>query len=252
MSSKKTIGLIGFPLEHSFSPTYFKEKFEKEGITDFEYHLFPLQSISELMPLIEANPQIVGLNVTIPYKEAVMPFISEVNREVIDVKAVNCIKILRQNKVIRLHGSNTDIFGFEMSLKPLLQPWHTQALVLGSGGASKAVQYVLKKLNITFSIVSRSTGKTTLSYEQLTAEAIEKHTIIINTTPLGMYPEIEAFPPILYNAISSQHLLYDLIYNPSETMFLKKGKEKGAVIKNGAEMLALQADKSWDIFKKVI
>ncbi len=252
MSSKKIIGLIGFPLEHSFSPAYFKVKFEKEGVLDFEYQLFPLQSVEELMPLVAENPQIVGLNVTIPYKETVMPFISEVNREVIDIKAVNCIKVLRQNQVIRLHGSNTDAFGFEMSLKPLLQPWHTKALVLGSGGSSKAVQYVLKKLNIDFKIVSRNAEMADFLYQQLTSEIIEKHTLIINTTPLGMHPKIEDFPPILYNAISSQHLLYDLIYNPSETMFLKKGKEMGAIVKNGAEMLALQADKSWEIFKRII
>lgn len=248
----KTIGLIGFPLAHSFSPQYFKTKFEKENIQGYRYELFPLTQIDDLWPLLNERTDIVGLNVTIPYKESVMPFISEVNREVVDVQAVNCIKVLRQNKVIRLHGSNTDVFGFEHSLKPLLKAYHTKALVLGNGGASKAVQYVLRKLQISYQIVSRTHRENMLSYEQISSPIMAEHLLIINTTPLGMHPHLQEFPAIMYDAIIEQHLLYDLIYNPAETVFLQKGKNKGAVTKNGQEMLELQAEKSWEIFRREI
>ncbi len=249
MEEKKILGLIGISLKHSFSPAYFEEKFALERIENYTYETFPLATIEELMPLLQAQPQIVGLNVTIPYKEQVLPFISEVNREVVDVKAVNCIKVLRQNNVIRLHGSNTDVYGFEESLKPLLLPHHTHALVLGNGGAAKAVLYVLKKMNIKITVVARNAD---FSFTHLTEEIIQSHLLIINTTPLGMHPNEQEYPPILYNALTQNHLLYDLIYNPEETLFLKKGKQKGAMVKNGLEMLALQADKSWEIFRREI
>lgn len=250
----KVIGLIGFPLKHSFSPSYFKAKFAREGIQGYNYELFPITRIDELWPLLSERREIVGLNVTIPYKEAVMSFISEVNKEVNEVKAVNCIKVLRQNNVIRLHGSNTDVYGFEQSLLPCLQPHHTKALILGSGGSSKAVQYVLRKNGIQFLIVSRNknSNENFISYQDLTEEIIQSHPLIINSTPLGMYPNVNDYPPLLYQAIGQQHLLYDLIYNPTETLFLQKGKNGGAVIKNGQEMLELQAEKSWEIFCREI
>lgn len=238
-------GIIGYPLSHSFSPAYFKKKFAALQITA-TYQSYPLQDISELPGFLEAHPEIEGLNVTIPYKESVLPFLHEVDETAAAVGAVNCISIKEGHK----KGFNTDVIGFEQSLIPLLTSKHSQALILGTGGSSKAVAFVLSELGIPFQKVSATNAPDSLSYNTLTPELVNAHKLIVNTTPLGMYPAIDAAPPIPYSSIGSHHLLYDLIYNPDETQFLLRGKAQGATIKNGFEMLKLQADASWKIWKK--
>ncbi|WP_276133316.1 shikimate dehydrogenase family protein [Polluticoccus soli] len=236
-------GIIGYPLGHTFSPGYFTKKFADEGI-DAVYKSFPLEQITELPELLQQQTELRGLNVTIPYKEAVLQYLDETDAAAKAVGAVNCIHITDGNT----KGYNTDIIGFEQSLLPLLQPHHRRALVLGTGGAAKAVAYVLNKLGIDYRKVSRSGQPEVVSYDDLTPELISAHTLIINTTPLGMYPDIYSFPPIPYDAIGAEHLLYDLIYNPAETRFLSLGKANGATVKNGMEMLHLQAEASWQIW----
>lgn len=236
-------GLIGYPLSHSFSPAWFREKFVREGI-DAEYRAFELPDISGLPALITAHPELKGLNVTIPHKQAVIPFLEEIDLVAAGIGAVNCID-LRDG---RLKGFNTDAFGFEQSLLPLLRASHRKALVLGTGGASLAVKYILNKLNIDFLSVSRNANGTSISYADLTDEIIGSHTLIINTTPLGMFPHTELCPPLSYQAIGKEHLLYDLIYNPPKSRFLFFGESRGAQVKNGLEMLQLQADESWRIW----
>jgi len=237
-------GLIGYPLSHSFSPAYFKKKFNALQI-DAHYEAFPLEHIGDLPGLLRAHPDLAGLNVTTPYKGAIITYLDETDTVASEIGAVNCLTI--NSGVIK--GYNTDALGFEQSLNPLLQPQHNHALILGTGGASRAVVYVLKQLGIPFQKVSRYKSAGVLVYEELTPERIAQHTLIINTTPLGMYPNVHAAPPIPYEYIGQQHLLYDLIYNPEETEFLAHGKAQGAVIKNGFEMLQLQAEASWEIWK---
>ena len=236
-------GLIGKPLTHSFSKSWFFEKFEKEHIEDAAYQNFELDSITKLPQLIDSLPQLSGLNITIPYKEAVLPFLNVSTRVVQEIGACNCIKIDDQNLI----GHNTDIIGFELSLVPHLESHHRKALILGTGGAAKAVAYVLKKLNIDFAFVSRS-ANADLQYHHLDKEIIESHHLIINTTPLGMYPDINSYAAIDFNLIGKKHLLYDLIYNPAKTTFLKKGEARGASIIDGYRMLVLQAEESWKIW----
>lgn len=236
-------GLIGYPLTHSFSPAYFKKKFAGQNINAV-YEAFPITAIEELPALISSMRGLEGLNVTIPYKETVIGYLDELDDTAKEIGAVNCITIKNGYK----KGYNTDATGFEQSLNPLLQPQHTHALILGTGGSSKAVAYVLKQLGIPFRLVSRNAGEGDMGYEALTAELITKHKLIINTTPLGMYPAVDAMPPIPYDAVGAQHLLFDLIYNPEETKFLLQGKAQGAVTKNGFEMLQLQAEAAWDIW----
>ncbi len=238
-------GIIGYPLSHSFSPAYFKKKFADQLI-DAVYEPFPLTGIDQFAPLLAAHPQLAGLNVTIPYKESVIPCLDEIDPVVSEIGAVNCISIMNGRTI----GFNTDVVGFELSLIPLLQPQHTDALVLGTGGSSKAVAYVLKQLGISFRFVSRTTKDGCLSYNGLDAGIINAHKLIINTTPLGMYPAVDGMPPIPFDAIGQQHLLYDLIYNPDETRFLQQGMMNGAAIKNGFEMLQLQAEAAWDIWAR--
>jgi shikimate dehydrogenase len=238
-------GIIGYPLSHSFSPAYFKKKFADQLI-DAVYEPFPLTGIDQFAALLAAHPQLAGLNVTIPYKESVIPCLDEIDPVVSEIGAVNCISI----KNGRTIGFNTDVVGFELSLIPLLQPQHTDALVLGTGGSSKAVAYVLKQLGISFRFVSRTTKDGCLSYKDLDAGMINTHKLIINTTPLGMYPAVDGMPPIPFDAIGQQHLLFDLIYNPDETRFLQQGMMNGAAIKNGFEMLQLQAEAAWDIWTR--
>lgn len=238
-------GLIGYPLTHSFSPAYFAEKFEKLGIKA-SYRAFPLENIDELPALLAAHSDLKGLNVTIPYKQAVIPYLDELDATATGAGAVNCISIAAGKR----KGYNTDVLGFLNSLKPLLAPHHTQALILGTGGAARAVAYALGSLGIKYTKVSRLEMAGVLSYDELTAAVIQEHTLIINTTPLGMYPQIDAAPQIPYEALTSRHLLYDLVYNPLETKFLALGKDHGATIKNGLEMLHLQADASWDIWSR--
>ncbi len=240
----KQFGLIGFPLSHSFSKGYFAQKFQKENISDCSYDVFPLEKIEDFVELCNANKNLVGLNVTIPYKEKIIPFLDELNEEAKAIVAVNTIKFINGKKI----GYNTDCYGFEMSLKPLLKQHHTSALILGTGGASKAVEYVLRKLGIQFQYVSRNKSEKAISYEELNELIIHNSTLIINSTPIGTYPNVEPAPNIPYNGITEKHLLYDLIYNPEETKFLKEGKLLCAQTKNGLEMLYLQAERSWEIW----
>jgi shikimate dehydrogenase len=244
-------GLIGFPLSHSFSSAYFAEKFLLEGLKDYRYDLFPMQKISELPALIKANPDLRGLNVTIPHKVEVIQILHDIDAISEGVGAVNTIEILRSGNKVNLKGYNTDVIGFETSLVPLLKPWHKQALVLGTGGASKAVGYVLHKIGIPAIFVSRKPNAGShISYDQLNKEVMEDHHLVIQTTPLGKYPDIEKFPPIPFEYLTENHLLYDLNYNPEITRFMQLGTEHGATVKNGLQMLHLQADASWNIWKQ--
>lgn len=241
------LGLIGYPLSHSFSKRYFTAKFEREGITGYTYDLYPLKSIQALPALLADHPQLIGLNVTIPYKEQVLPYLQHIDPAAAQVGAVNTIA--RHGDA--LHGYNTDVYGFEHSLRPLLRNHHTHALILGTGGAAKAVAFVLDTLGMAYRMVSRRHSPKGLTYEQLSIDLVAQHTLIINTTPLGMSPQTNTYPAIPYEAIHSQHLLYDLVYNPAETAFLARGKMQGAATKNGLEMLELQAEKAWEIFRSV-
>jgi len=236
-------GIIGYPLLQTFSPGYFNHKFEQLGLP-LTYSKFPLVHISELKALLAKEPRLLGLNVTIPHKEAVIPLLDELDDTAGAIGAVNTIRISKG----RLKGFNTDATGFTQSLKPLLQPWHTHALVLGTGGASKAVTYSLQQLGIAFTLVSRSAAPGQLTYGAVDKAMMERHLLIINTTPLGMAPDTGHCPGIPYAHIGGQHLLYDLIYNPAETLFLEKGKAQGAQIKNGYEMLIAQAEAAWAIW----
>jgi shikimate dehydrogenase len=238
-------GIIGYPLLQTFSPGYFNKKFEEQGIHD-TYEKFPLNKIDGLKQVLERHPNLKGMNVTIPYKQAVIALLDELDDTAQQIGAVNTISI----KNGRLKGYNTDTIGFTNSLKPLLKPRHNKALILGTGGASKAVAYALKKLNISYQFVSRNKIEGQLSYTDLNKTIIEDHKLIINTTPLGMVPHENALPDIPYAFLSAEHLLYDLIYHPEETLFLKKGKEYGATIKNGYEMLIGQAEAAWEIWQQ--
>ena len=248
----KMYGLIGYPLQHSFSSKFFNEKFQQEGI-DAEYVNFEIEHIFELRNTLVFNPHLKGLNVTIPHKEAVIPFLDDISPEAREIGAVNTIKIERSfgnTYGYKLKGYNTDYVGFKNSISPLIHPdIHKQALVLGTGGASKAVCKALDDLGVVWTYVSRTPCEGGLTYEMLTPEIIAANKIIINTTPLGTFPNVEASPNIPYQALTSQHLLYDLVYNPTETAFLKQGRNMGATIKNGAEMLQLQALAAWDIWQ---
>lgn len=244
----KIYGLAGFPLTHSFSKRYFTQKFNRERLNDVSYENFELENISDLLKIIRDNHGICGINVTIPYKESVLEILDEVEETAAAIGAVNTIQIVRDQQKIKLKGFNTDYIGFEKSIQPFLTPNHRRALILGTGGSSNAVAYALAKLGISFRRVSRSTSEVDLHYKELTPQVLLDYQIIINCTPLGMYPEIDSFPKILYQALTAQHLLFDLIYNPEETVFLKKGKEHGAATKNGFEMLSIQAEHSWLIW----
>jgi shikimate dehydrogenase len=258
----KHYGLIGYPLSHSFSKKFFTDKFAAEGITDSVYKLFPLEHIGELQALLNAEPNLCGLNVTIPHKIDVLKYLDWIEYDARKAGAVNCIRISAESPVeaafsgevgikghdFRLEGFNTDIYGFEMSLKHLLKDHHDNALVLGDGGAAKAVKRVLENLGINFTMVTRKPSPGNILFKDLKPHHIKKHLLIINTTPIGTSPNVNEYPPIPYEAITSDHLLYDLIYNPEKTEFLKRGEEQGAAIKNGYEMLVLQAEKSWEIW----
>jgi shikimate dehydrogenase len=253
---KKTYGLIGYPLTHSFSKKYFTEKFEKENITDCEYNLYSLSTIHQLPELLKDNPEIGGLNVTIPYKESVIPFLNELDPVAKAIGAVNCIKVIQSanNQAPKLIGYNTDVFGFRQSIKPFLEKRHERALILGTGGASKAVAYVLKEIGLDCYFITRhkthASGPNTFLYEELNEYMLNAIKLIINTTPVGMFPNVKEAPPIPYDLITPSHLLYDLVYNPAETEFLKRGKEKGAETINGLSMLQQQAEEAWRIWNK--
>ncbi|WP_195595302.1 shikimate dehydrogenase family protein [Bacteroides fragilis] len=243
-------GLIGYPLKHSFSIGFFNEKFKSEGI-DAEYVNFEIPEINDFMEVIEENPNLCGLNVTIPYKEQVIPFLDELDKDTAKIGAVNVIKIIRTPKrKIKLVGYNSDIIGFSQSIQPLLQPYHKKALILGTGGSSKAIYHGLENLGIDSVFVSRTKKEGMLTYEELTPEVMAEHTVIVNCTPVGMYPKVDFCPAIPYELLTPNHLLYDLLYNPNITLFMKKGEEHGAVTKNGLEMLLLQAFAAWEIWNK--
>lgn len=240
---KHKLGLIGYPLSHTFSPTYFAEKFSELGIQDAEYLAYSIDDIDKINDVFDKG--VTGLNVTIPYKEQVIPYLDELSEEAEAIGAVNTIKIVDGRKV----GYNTDVFGFVASLLEQLQDTKVEnALILGSGGASKAVKYVLNKIGISSNIVSRK--EPFLKYDELDQEIIEDHKLVINTTPLGMYPNVDTCPDIPYEALTNQHFLYDLVYNPEKTLFLKKGESAGSNIKSGNDMLILQAEKSWQIWNE--
>ena len=244
-------GLIGYPLKHSFSIVYFNEKFQSEDI-DAEYVNFEIPRIEDFMEVIDENPNLCGLNVTIPYKEQVIPYLDELDKDTAKIGAVNVIKIIRQPKgKVKLVGFNSDIIGFTQSIEPLLQPYHKKALILGTGGASKAIYHGLLNLGVKPTYVSRTKkSDAVLTYQELTPEIMEENTVIVNCTPVGMYPKVDFCPDIPYEQLTSKHLLYDLLYNPDETLFMKKGQARGATVKNGLEMLLLQAFAAWEIWHR--
>lgn len=243
-------GLIGYPLEHSFSPDFFKKKFHKEGITDTRYQLFPIDDISAIHNLIENNPQLKGLNVTIPYKEQIIKYLDFIDPVARKIGSVNTLCINRKSgsASFSLKGFNTDYSGFLKSLDFLADRTINNAIVLGSGGSAKAVCYALGKMNIPYFVFSRKPGKNSLSYSRLDKDCIKQSELLINTTPLGMYPKINTCPDIPYEFIGKKHILYDLVYNPEETLFLKKGKKRGAMVMNGLKMLQNQAEDAWKIW----
>ncbi|MBK7038126.1 MAG: shikimate dehydrogenase [Chitinophagales bacterium] len=240
----RKFGLIGYPLTHSFSEKYFAEKFEKEEIEDSNYSLFPLENIEDVRFLFEVEKDLHGLNVTIPYKETVIQYLDDLDNTAQKIGAVNCIKIDEIQKV----GYNTDYAAFRDSLKPLLKTHHKKALILGTGGASKAVNYALQELNIQPVFVSRNKSENNFIYSELTGDIIAEYPVIINCTPTGMYPAINVAPEIPYQSLSKNNLLFDLIYNPEKTLFLQQGEKQGSIIKNGLEMLQLQAEYAWEIW----
>lgn len=246
----KKYGLLGYPLGHSFSKNYFNQKFEAEKI-DAEYLNFEIPDIKEIKSVIKENPELNGLNVTIPYKQQVIPYLDDLDNDARLIGAVNVIKFSKGlfGKV-KLKGYNSDIIGFKQSIEPLLKDHHRKALILGTGGASKAVFHGLKQLGIAATFVSRQSKEYCITYEEITEKIMEQYHVIVNTTPLGMYPNVNACPNIPYELLTSDHLLYDLLYNPDETLFMQKGKERGAVVKNGLEMLLLQAFAAWEIWQK--
>ena len=243
-------GLLGYPLGHSFSKNYFNQKFESEKI-DAQYVNFEISDIKYIKNVLKENPNLNGLNVTSPYKEQVIPYLDDLDEDARLIGAVNVIKFtkgfLGKTKLI---GYNSDIIGFKRSIEPLLDSSHRKALILGTGGASKAVMHGLKQLGVGTTFVSRTPKEHCITYQDVTPELLESYTVIVNTTPLGMFPNVDACPDIPYDALTPKHLLYDLLYNPDETLFMKKGKEHGAVVKNGLEMLLLQAFAAWEIWQK--
>lgn len=241
-------GLIGYPLKHSFSKSYFNDKFESENL-NAEYINFEIPTIKDFPTILKQHPNLKGMNVTIPYKEQVIPYLNELNEDARLIGAVNVIKFQKVKGKTKLIGYNSDIIGFKQSLEPLLQGHHQRALVLGTGGAAKAVFYGLKQLGVVPTYVSRKKAKETLTYEELTPEVMASHHVIVNCTPVGMWPDEEACPAIPYKELTDKHLLYDLLYNPNETQFMKLGKKQGASVKNGLEMLLLQAFAGWEFWR---
>ena len=241
-------GLIGYPLGHSFSKNYFDEKFENEGISA-KYINFEIPNIQNLPEVIESNPELQGFNVTIPYKEKVISYLDSVSPEARAIGAVNVVKVTHKGNKVVLKGYNSDVIGFTRSIEPMLEPCHKKALILGTGGASKAINYGLKSLGLETLFVSRFERENTIQYEKITPEIIKEYNVIVNCTPVGMYPHADECPLLPYEAMDTHTLLYDLIYNPDQTLFMRKGAEHGATVKNGLEMLLLQAFASWEFWK---
>lgn len=246
----RLFGLAGYPLAHSWSEEYFRNKFKEEQSGDCVYQNFPLEDISLVRKIIQDHPGLSGLNITIPHKINVLQFIDEISPEAASIGAVNCIRIKRDRDLLKLKGFNTDAPAFQETLLPIIKMGHEKALVLGTGGAARAVAKVLVENQIKFKLVSRKSLAGSLDYSELNEEIISEHTLIINSTPLGMWPDTGTFPIIPYQFLSPSHFLYDLVYNPKETLFLTKGKMKGASTKNGLEMLRLQAELSWKIWNQ--
>ncbi len=240
-------GLIGHPLGHSFSKQFFTDKFENEGI-DAKYINFDISSIEGVLDVIASNPDLKGFNVTIPYKQKIIPYLDDISKEARLIGAVNVVKVVRNGVNLRLKGYNSDIIGFKESISPLLYPHHKKALVLGTGGASKAVKCALEQIGLETILVSRYSRPGTVSYGDIDEDAIHEYEVIVNCTPVGMYPNDLECPNLPYESMNSNNLLFDLVYNPENTLFMKKGKKVGAVVKNGLEMLILQALASWDIW----
>ncbi len=252
---RREFGLLGFPLTHSFSQAYFNEKFSIENL-EAVYENFPLKSIDAFPALIKSRPALCGLNVTIPYKQSIIPFLDELGEEAAAIAAVNVIEFVIKNGQRRLIGRNTDYIGFRDSILPEIEAMPAEsrdsvrALILGTGGASGAVHYAFKQLNIEAAFVSRDANKADYSYAGLTPEQVKEYKIIVNTTPLGMFPDTEFCPDLPYQALGRDHLLYDLVYNPSLTLFLRRGQQAGTRIMNGANMLKIQAEAAWEIWNK--
>lgn len=240
----RKFGLIGYPLDHSFSKSYFEKKFDRENILDAEYQNYPLSSIDQFPQLIESTPELKGLNVTIPYKESIIPYLTELDETAQSVGAVNTIKFI-DGKLI---GYNTDAWGFAKSLLSMASPKMKRALIIGNGGAAKAVKYVLNRIGVEYQIVNRTKSDGILSYEELTDDLISSVQLLVQTTPIGTSPNINEMPAIPMNSIGSTHIAFDLIYNPEESLFLKSMREKGAKTKNGLEMLQAQAEEAWRIW----
>lgn len=243
----RIFGLIGKNINYSFSVAYFSEKFQKESITDALYKNFDIPEITYFLQILKKHKDLKGLNVTIPYKQEIIPYLDKLSRKAEEVGAVNTIKVTKKGK---LKGYNTDVYGFKKSLKPLLKPHHKKALVLGTGGASRAVIYVLEKLGLEYKIVSRNPIENQLSYDAISQEVMQEYTIVINCTPLGTSPNTKQCPQLNYDYFTDQHLAFDLIYNPAETAFLRKAKQQGATIQNGYQMLMYQAEKAWEIWNR--
>ena len=246
----KTYGLIGYRLGHSFSRSFFTEKFANENLPDHEYVNFELDSIEEFPKVFNQGKDICGLNCTIPYKQQILQFLDEIEAEAAQIGAVNTVKIINQNGRRILKGFNTDLYGFEHSLRPMLEPKHRKALILGTGGASKAIKFLFDKMGIVYlsATTKEVPGEKEIKYKQLTEDLMNEYLIVINATPLGTFPKVDACPDIPYQFITKDHVLYDLVYNPEETLFLKKGKSQGSKTKNGLEMLHLQAIRAWEIW----
>ena len=239
-------GLIGYPLTHTFSPAFFGEKFAALGLKDYQYQAYPIGDISQIHALLKSE-KLHGFNVTIPYKKSILPLLDQCSNVVKEIQSCNCVKIEKE----LLTGYNTDVIGFEKSLLTLISSHHRKAIILGTGGSSAAVAYVLKKLGIDFYFVSRNPkNERTIGYPDLSREIIAAHTLIVNTTPLGMHPNVTGYPDIPYQYLTQKHYLFDLIYNPSKTLFIEKGTDQGATVKNGKEMLIIQAEESWNIWSK--
>ncbi|MCD8304183.1 MAG: shikimate dehydrogenase [Prevotellaceae bacterium] len=244
--AKEIYGLIGYPLGHSFSRAFFTEKFKREGI-DAEYRNFEIEEAGMLVDIVRHTPGLRGLNCTIPHKQAIIPLLHSLSDEAREIGAVNVIKVCADG---RLKGYNSDIIGFTKSLRPLLQPHHKHALVLGTGGASKAICAGLTRLGLQWRYVSRSAREGCLTYQDITPEVLSQYEVIVNCSPVGMHPHTDEAPALPYAALTPRHLLYDLVYNPEETRFLSLGKEQGATVKGGLEMLHLQAIASWEFWHK--
>lgn len=240
-------GLIGKNISYSFSKQYFTDKFERENLPNFSYENFDIADISQIQNIVEETLYLKGLNVTIPYKESIFPFLDKINKKAVLIGAVNTIRITKNHK---LKGYNTDYYGFRKSIKPFLKPHHKSALILGTGGASKAVAYALQTLNITYKFVSRNPKFDQLNYQDLDQQIFDSHHIVINCTPIGTFPNIAEFPHLPYAFFTKEHLAFDLIYNPAETAFLQKAKENQAITVNGHQMLIFQAEKAWKIWHK--